>query len=777
MKKILVTDKKVNKTISNKFEIVKSRNLLGAFKYYLDNYDFEINHINFDIETNGLDFHYNKPLLYGFNFEDVSIVVVHNGCKKQHLIDLFKYLYKRNITLVGHNIKFDIGMVYTNELFLYDKIYCTMVANQRCFQKTGISNSLKALIFQYCNIEISKDIRNTFIGRDYSTYNPTINELDYLLDDIGYLTDIRLKQKQLIIEKEIQNLIYHVEFPLISIVAKAEIKSFPEFDIESWKKLAIENLEKSIQIANEMDNILSKVRDNKYNNNEISKEQYLRLNLKLKGNRKKSKLLDYFTYSGNPKQKDLFGNTMSKKSFTGVKKKVDFKDKHNINYGSYQDILLLFGSLNEPLPTSQGTYVVPEFDYKGKIDNRVYSFKTGVDYIERFITDEPTQTEGIKDFALKLLEYRKYMTRVNTFGETFEDYINPVSNTIHTVFRTCHADTGRFQSGDKKSQTDKVNFQNIPGDNSFRNCFKTKKGRKLITMDYAGAELIVICALSGDTNLYNLSKGDMHSAIATKCYRRVYAKRRDDFIKFLNNDKPSTKYNGLYTIQEIEENIEKYNKLSKEFVVDKSTPENKLLRQNFKPVTFGVLYGLTAGNLSEKLNMPIEEAEVIIKTLEKTFPKAFTMVKAASKFALKNGYVVISERTNSKAYFPNIIKYLKKEVSWDTHGSDILKDANEARNIRIQGTQADFIKEASVRINKFLRKVTSDAYIVSWVHDEFIIDIDEKELYQNCKIGSKSFENVAEGCKYIACETANLYLPNNTKIDADYDIENYWIKG
>ena len=195
------------------------------------------------------------------------------------------------------------------------------------------------------------------------------------------------------------------------------------------------------------------------------------------------------------------------------------------------------------------------------------------------------------------------------------------------------------------------------------------------------------------------------------------------------------------------------------------------------------MYSKKAG---ETLNIPKEEGGIVIKVIENELPDTFNMVKASSAAAVAQGFVILNYRTNSRAWFPMLIKQLKGEINKDTHFIEISAEESAARNIRIQGTQADFVKEATVVLATYYRKRKLDAKILLWVHDEIVDkvndnllseynpNIDPKLLPHKFKKG-KFYKDIAEVKNDIMTTVANKYLHNVT-IGADHETAQYWVK-
>lgn len=723
-----------------------------------------------DLETTGLDPYIDFPLLIGIASEDTEFLIDAYNTSNSFKNKVFDDIKVLNIKVIGHNIKFDIKFIFTTTGILLTNLYDTMIAEQRLFQKFGYRNGYADLSRRYLNTDetvIDKRIRMEFVGANPATFKFKQHHLDYASGDLSPLFAIKRLQDEGIYKKNMYNLIYKIENPLISIVAKAELEGF-DFDSEKWKNLYERNLDKRFEIECKLDEEFRRLRDNF---TEHSTEERLRCSGgKYDKVRVLSPLLKHFEIDGTPKGKDLFGNPLTSKQVTGVKKKIDFYP-NNLNFQSDPVIIELFAHLKEPLFTKAEHYETPRF-YKNKVDKRHQSFQTNEKAFKRRLVDYPKSK--MNTFINLLLEHRKLSTRVNTFGMSFINHLNPITGKIHSEYRQCQAVTGRFQSGGGKRNPDKYNAQNIPRDAEMRNCFIAPKGYSIITADYSGAELIVMCSLSQDMDLLEMSKRDMHSEIATKSWREVYKHRAKVFLDLIVSK------NSIISQQELNKLYETNLELSRNFIVDKS-PEKEHLRTAFKPITFGTIYGLRAKGLAKYLSIEVDEAQVIINTIKKTFPKVFAMVESYSKFAEKNGYVIISDRTFSRAYFPNIIKELKGEFSRDIHFAEIMGDVNEARNIPIQGTQADFIKEASVRLQFYIDKFNIDATILKWVHDEIVTKCNNKDLeredlkFTDTKGINYENLNFAEVKKLIMNDTANRYLKNVT-IDTDYKIEPYWCK-
>ena len=189
------------------------------------------------------------------------------------------------------------------------------------------------------------------------------------------------------------------------------------------------------------------------------------------------------------------------------------------------------------------------------------------------------------------------------------------------------------------------------------------------------------------------------------------------------------------------------------------------------------------------LNVAAEEGRVVIDTIKGEIPRTFTMVEQASADAEARGYVILNDRTNSRAWFPNLIKQIKGEISDKTHFLDISNEKSAARNIRIQGTQADFVKEATVVLKKYFRMNRIDANMLSWVHDEIVfripkhldgksqrwIDYMSTNPTPLLSITGKEYDNLVDVIKDIMKSVADRYL-TNVNIDVELEVNDNWVK-
>lgn len=752
------------------------------------------NIVGYDVETNGLDAYVNDTILRIIGDEENQFVLHSPFCSTRKYM---QSIYDLKSKLLGHNIKFDLKMTAVEDSVLFSDVYDTMLAEQRLYMKSGLSSSLGELLVRYLKEypkESDKLIRNEFIGANPSKFKVLEKHILYAVGDIKYLFLIKEEQEIKIAKYSMEYLIYEIEFPLIRIIALAELTGF-KFDKEKWLEVYEENKIALFEIELKLDKEVRRLRDLKYGNSNTKGITYIpekRIYLsggKWDNERIKNSEYDLFNTDGTVNSLNLFGEPMKVNTYIGSKAKKAIKIKenpNNINYGSDPQIIEIFAKLEEPLFNKREILIIPTLNKKGKADKSEHSFQTNENAFNTYLSTLPGSE--MKVFIELLLEHRSLIKAISTYGANFINKLNPITGKLHTNFKQCFTDTGRMASGGGLREPDKPNFQNIPSKASYavkmRNCFIANEGFSIGTDDLSGAELIIMCSLSQDLKLLEIARQDIHSYVAQGCWRLIYKYRA--IQKFRNFEK----YRNIYTKEQEKEKLVELatlKKLSLTYIVDKT---KKVIRTAFKPMTFGTIYGMYAGKAAKTLNIAKEEGQIVIDFIKKEFPDVFAMVERASAFARTRGYLILNSRTNSRMWFPNIIKLLKGLINEKESFRIISKELSEARNGKIQGTQADMIKEMTVEIQKWIddNGFSKEIIILSWVHDE-IIDEHPDYLNGHSKEAKQWFLNEGNFLTYngnnyccfphvkrqIMRDTANKYL-NNVEMDVDGESMKFWTK-
>ena len=279
----------------------------------------------------------------------------------------------------------------------------------------------------------------------------------------------------------------------------------------------------------------------------------------------------------------------------------------------------------------------------------------------------------------KIMEWRSLQKLQTTYVLSLPEEINPDTGRIHTTYNQAVASTGRLSSN-------KPNLQNIPirtlKGQEIRKAFIPKNNNHLLmAADYSQIELRIIAALSKDPFMIKAFQNneDIHAATAAKVF-----------------EVPLTK-------------------VSRE------------QRSNAKTINFGIIYGVSAFGLSQQTNLNRTESKELIDTYYKSYPKLKEYISKQVDFAREHGYVetVLGRR-----------RYLKDINSQNS----IVRGSAErnAINAPIQGSAADIIKLAMIKIHQKINEENWQSKMLLQVHDELVFDVlkseknDFEKMVKNC---------------------------------------------
>ncbi len=648
---------------------------------YLDKLEL----IGIDTENSSLVPHHCIPLLLQLGDDNDTFVI---DVTSVDISWLEKYKDKK---FIGQNLKYDYSVLKAQFGIEIRNLVDLMIVEQTLGMGSGRKNSLDAIIERRLNKQatFAKTTRNEFInGRKSFIFED--RHVIYAGDDIQYLHPIWNIQQELIKKFEMEFVLHEIEFKLIPILGDCELEGI-KLNVEKWKENIISNKKQQYQTLIKLDE-------------EVMKLAY-----------------DGDIAESNIKNEKLIGGKFTRKRNTpvetiqtglfGIDKVIKPKNDANINYGSPEQVKEIFRRVGEPLPT----------DKYGKDT-------IGVEHLKKYIVDFP-QT---KLFSLveNLIKYSEVTSKIENFGQGHIDIISLKTGKIHTIYRQCTTTTGRFQSGDRRSGTPFFNSQNIPKYNEYRHCFYTDEGYKMLTIDLASAELIVLASLARDNRLFELQAQDIHGYLASASYNNMMMELRRSILSrdqgimdhhilevasLLTTTKEVVSYDQAKIILE--------NFLEGEAIVI-NKEKFKWIRDNFKRIVYGVAYGATTMKIAEVLGIPKSWAEIVYKTMRKELPATFKYLDTVAKDAVNNAYTIISERTNSRRWFPEILeaKRNKLPVSFSMRN----EVEREAKNAGIQGTNAFIIKEAIVRIeNEYIKPNKLDAKLLMQVHDELVYKFHE----------------------------------------------------
>jgi DNA polymerase-1 len=285
-----------------------------------------------------------------------------------------------------------------------------------------------------------------------------------------------------------------------------------------------------------------------------------------------------------------------------------------------------------------------------------------------FSTDQAVLEELAHEhpFPARLLEYRALAKLKSTYHDALPVAIDPRDGRIHTTYEQAGAATGRLASSDP-------NLQNIPmrteQGRAIRRAFVAAPGSVLVSADYSQIELRVMAHLSGDAQLCEAfaSGEDVHASTA----RRVF--------KVTGDLDPA-------------------------------------LRSRAKIVNFGVMYGMGPRSLSQQMGLTMAEAQEFIRRYFETFASVRTFLDRTVEEGRRRGYVatVLGRR-----------RYLPELAS--AHGGERSNAERAAINAPIQGSAADIVKLAMLRVHDALKHHGPSARLLLQVHDELLIECSEAD--------------------------------------------------
>ncbi|MBZ4675302.1 MAG: polymerase [Dysgonamonadaceae bacterium] len=300
--------------------------------------------------------------------------------------------------------------------------------------------------------------------------------------------------------------------------------------------------------------------------------------------------------------------------------------------------------------------------------------------------EELEKLRGKHPIIDKILEQRGIKKLLSTYIDAFPQLINPRSGKIHTSFNQTVAATGRLSSTNP-------NLQNIPvrdeRGKEMRKVFIPDEGCVFASSDYSQIELRIMAHLSADKNMVEafMHDQDIHAATASKIYH--------------------------VPIEEVTADM----------------------RRKAKTANFGIIYGITPFGLSERLSISRSEAKQLIDEYFETFPDVKRYMDESIATARTNGYV--ETIFGRKRYLPDI----------NSRNANVRGFAERnAINAPIQGSAADIIKVAMIKIHNRFEKEKLKSKMILQVHDELDFNVVEEELEAVRKIVVEEMEHA---CKLI----------------------------
>jgi DNA polymerase I len=311
-------------------------------------------------------------------------------------------------------------------------------------------------------------------------------------------------------------------------------------------------------------------------------------------------------------------------------------------------------NISSPKQLGDILFIRLKLDEKARL-TKTKQFRTDEEVLQRLTSKHP--------IVSKVLEYRGLKKLISTYVESLPKLVSPITGKIHTTYNQAVAATGRLSSTNP-------NLQNIPvrdeEGKEIRRAFVPVKGKLFMSADYSQIELRLMACLSKDESMISdfLSGQDIHAATASKIFN--------------------------VPITEV----------------------TREMRSRAKTANFGIIYGISAFGLSERLTIGRKEAKELIDGYFATYPGVKIYMDESIAKARENGFVTTM--------------FGRRRILPDIHSRNQVVRGNAERNAinaPIQGSAADIIKIAMIRIDSRLRKEMPDAEMILQVHDELIFEV------------------------------------------------------
>lgn len=296
------------------------------------------------------------------------------------------------------------------------------------------------------------------------------------------------------------------------------------------------------------------------------------------------------------------------------------------------------------------------------------------------------------DLPIRVLEWRQLSKLKSTYTDALPDFINEDTGRVHTSYSLASTTTGRLSSSDP-------NLQNIPirteEGRKIRTAFVADEGNVLISADYSQIELRVLAHMAGiDTLRQAFADGlDIHAMTASEMFNEPIE--------------------GM----------------------------DPMIRRKAKAINFGIIYGISAFGLANQLSIPRGEAADYIDKYFERFPGIRAYMDETKAYAREHGFV--STLFGRKTHLPEIAS---------KNGAQRSFTERAAINAPIQGSAADIIRRAMIRMPEALEAAKLPARMLLQVHDELIFEVPEKQADKTIKV----VREVMEGA---AAPAVNLSVP------------------
>ncbi|MDE5608641.1 MAG: DNA polymerase I [Muribaculaceae bacterium] len=333
-------------------------------------------------------------------------------------------------------------------------------------------------------------------------------------------------------------------------------------------------------------------------------------------------------------------------------------------------------NISSPMQVGEVLFERLQIDPKAKRTKRG-AYSTTEEILERYRAEHP-----VVDLILKIRALRKLLT---TYVNALPEMINPATGKIHTTYNQTVTATGRLSSTNP-------NLQNIPirtdDGREIRRAFIPDEGCLMLSADYSQIELRLMAHMSGDPDMIGAfsSGADIHRATAAKLYHKPLA--------------------------------------------DVTDTE----RRNAKTANFGIIYGISAFGLSERLGIPRAEAKALIDGYFASYPHIREYIDSAIAAARDHGYVTTVR--GRKRMLPDI----------NSRNAVVRGYAERnAVNAPLQGSAADIIKIAMIDIHREILRLGLRSRMILQVHDELVFNVVPEELPALQQLVTRLMESAFSG--------------------------------
>jgi DNA polymerase-1 len=281
-----------------------------------------------------------------------------------------------------------------------------------------------------------------------------------------------------------------------------------------------------------------------------------------------------------------------------------------------------------------------------------------------------------------VLEHRELAKLKSTYVDALPSQVNPVTGRVHTSYNQAGSVTGRIASSDP-------NLQNIPVRTDLgrkvRQAFIAGTGKTLLSVDYSQVELRIVAHMSDDEAMLGAFKA--------------------------NQDIHATTAAAIYAIP-----------------LDKVTPEQ---RRHAKAINFGLIYGMSVFGLTRATELTLAESEDFVDAYFHQFPGVKDFLDRTRRQAAEQGYV--ETLLGRRRYFPELR---------DQRNQNLRNRAErEAINAPVQGSAADIMKIAMIRLPEQLAQAGLEARVLLQVHDELVLECPQAELRPTARIVREVMED------------------------------------